>query len=75
MGWVGGVVVAHENLVSAQGPLVLGFWLWGFGVWCLGLTILIILNLYLPGCSLGDDGSQAGLRCQTLPSVNVDVGS
>ena len=37
---VGGlVVVANEILVSAQGPLVLGFWLWGFGVWGLGLTI------------------------------------
>ena len=29
--------VAHEILVSAQGPLVLGFWVWGFGVWGLGL--------------------------------------
>ena len=26
VGWV-----AHEILVSAQGPLVLGFWVWGFG--------------------------------------------
>ena len=25
----GYVVVAHEILVSAQGPLVLGFWVWG----------------------------------------------
>ena len=32
--------VAHEILVSAQGPLVLGFWVWVFGVWSLGLTIL-----------------------------------
>ena len=38
VGWDGGVV-AHEILVSAQGPLVLGFWVWGFGVWGLGLTI------------------------------------
>ena len=36
-GGVGGcVLVAHEILVSAQGPLVLGFWVWGFGVWGLG---------------------------------------
>ena len=27
-----------EILVSAQGPLVLGFCVWGFGVWGLGLT-------------------------------------
>ena len=32
-------VVAHEILVSASGPLVLGFWVWGLGVWGLGLTI------------------------------------
>ena len=25
--------------MSAQGPLVLGFWVWGLGVWGLGLTI------------------------------------
>ena len=31
--------VAHEILVSAQGPLVLDFWVWGLGVWGLGLTI------------------------------------
>ena len=31
----------HEIYVSAQGPLVLGFWVWGLGVWGLGLTILI----------------------------------
>ena len=29
----------NEILVSAQGPLVLGFWVWGLGVWDLGLTI------------------------------------
>ena len=34
----GYVVVAHEILVSAQGPF-LGFWVWGLGVWGLGLTI------------------------------------
>ena len=28
MGWGG--VVAHEILVSAQGPMVLGFWVFGF---------------------------------------------
>ena len=39
MGWWGGVV-AHEILVSAQGPLVLGFWVWGLRVWGLGLTIV-----------------------------------
>ena len=33
-------VVAHEILVSAQGPLVLGFWVFGFMAWCLGLTII-----------------------------------
>ena len=36
------VVVAHEILVSAQGPLVLGFWVWDFGDWGLGLTIIIL---------------------------------
>ena len=30
VGWLGGVV-AHEILVSAQGPLVLGLWVFGFG--------------------------------------------
>ena len=40
VGWWGGVV-AHEILVSAQGPLVLGLGLKGFGlrVWGQGLTI------------------------------------
>jgi len=38
------VVVAHEILVSAQGPLVLGFRVWGLGVWGQGLTILKINN-------------------------------
>ena len=35
-----GYMVAHEILVSAQGPLVLSFWVWGLRVWGLGLTIL-----------------------------------
>ena len=35
----GGGVVAYEILVSAQGPLVLGFWVLGLRVWGLGLTI------------------------------------
>ena len=47
IGWWGGggggwVVVAYEILVSAQGPLVLGFWVFGFlgpRVWGQGLTI------------------------------------
>ena len=34
------VVVAYRILVSAHGPLILGFWVWGFGVWGLGLTIM-----------------------------------
>ena len=29
--------MAYRILVSAQGPLVLGFWVWGLGVWGLGL--------------------------------------
>ena len=37
--WGGGGVVAHEILVSAQGPLVLSFWVLGQRVWGLGLTI------------------------------------
>ena len=37
-GTAGYMVVAHEILVSAQGPF-LGFWVWGFWVWGLGLTI------------------------------------
>ena len=37
-------MVAHEILVSAQGPLVLVFWVWGFGVWGLGLTIVMNFN-------------------------------
>ena len=40
---VGGVVVAYESLVSAQGPLVLGFWVWGLRVLGQGLTIHIYL--------------------------------
>ena len=40
VGCGGGVgVVAHEILVSAQGPLVLGFWVLGLRVWGQGLTI------------------------------------
>ena len=45
VGWGGGgdVVgwVAHEILVSAQGPLVLGFWVFGLRVWGQGLTIIV----------------------------------
>ena len=36
--WV--VVVAYRILVSAQGPLVLGFWVFELGVWGMGLTKL-----------------------------------
>ena len=41
MGWGGGGGggVAHEILVSAQGPLVFGFRVWGLRVWGQGLTI------------------------------------
>ena len=53
----GYVVVAHEILVSAQGPLVLGFWAWGLGVWGLGLTIMtaflqnkILISFNPAGC-------------------------
>ena len=45
-GWGGGLVY-HEILVSAQGPLNLGFWVWGFRVWGLGLTIRKYLSLSL----------------------------
>ena len=41
-GWV-----AYRILVSAQGPLVLDFWVLGLGVWGLGLTIGPRLK-YLP---------------------------
>ena len=34
-----GHMVAHEILVSAQGPFVLGFWVLGLRVWGQGLTI------------------------------------
>ena len=46
VGWCGGVV-AHEILVSAKGPLVLGFGVWGLGVWGLGLTINKMKNFRL----------------------------
>ena len=46
VGW-GGVgccgVVAYEIIVSAQGPLVLGFWVWGLRVWGQGLTIFFLV--------------------------------
>ena len=38
----------HEILVTAQGPLVLGFWVWGLGVWGLGLTKVSFTKLLLP---------------------------
>ena len=55
--WVG--VVAHEILVSAQGPLVLGLGLWGLGPG--GLTIIdkskcqasILSSVYLMACTIG----------------------
>ena len=46
-GWV-----AWSNLVSAQGPLVLGFWVWGLGAWCLGLTILDLNHKVIKSLSL-----------------------
>ena len=45
-GWGGGLV-AHEILVSAQGPLNLGFGVLEFRVWGLGLTIREYLSLPL----------------------------
>ena len=36
------MVVAYEILVSAQGPLVLGFGVLGLRVWGLGLTIRLL---------------------------------
>ena len=38
VGWGG--VVAYEILVSAQGPLVLGFLVWGLRVWGQGLQFM-----------------------------------
>ena len=38
--------VAHEILVSAQGPF-LGFWVWGLRVWGLGLTTSSSLKFML----------------------------
>ena len=38
-------VVAYRILVSAQGPLILGFLIWGLGVWGLGLTIMAEVSL------------------------------
>ena len=38
VGWY----VSHEILVSAQGPLVLAFWVWGLGVLSLGLSTYYI---------------------------------
>ena len=34
------MVVAHEILVSAQGPLVWVFWVWGLGVWAWQLEMV-----------------------------------
>ena len=39
------MVVAYEILVSAQGPLVLGFWILGLRVWGLGLTIFVTITV------------------------------
>ena len=42
-------MVAHEILVSAQGPSVLGFWVLGLRVWGLGLTIneaIFLFDMY-----------------------------
>ena len=39
-GWLGGWWVAYSILVSAQGPSVLGFWVWGLRVWGQGLTTI-----------------------------------
>ena len=52
MGWGGEVVVAHKNLVSAQGPLVLGFGVLGPRVWSQGLTILAFLGVTAFGVCL-----------------------
>ena len=38
-------MVAYEILVSAQGPLVLGFWILGLRVWGLGLTIFVTITV------------------------------
>ena len=54
MGGVGGVggFVAHKILVSAQGPLVFGIWVWGLGVWGPGLTIF---QLFESDCRILND--------------------
>ena len=36
-----------QILVLAQGPLVLVFWVWGLGVWGLGLTTVNFLEMIL----------------------------
>ena len=51
VGWGGVVVVAYEILVSAQGPLVLGFWVLGLRVWGQGLTINALKDTYQNGFS------------------------
>ena len=42
----GGGVVAHEILVSAQGPF-LGFWVWGLGLTINYVQIFVIMNFQL----------------------------
>ena len=42
--------------MSAQGPLVLGFWVWGLGVWGLGLPMVI------------DDDNDEELTWHSLPT-------
>ena len=47
-------MVAYEILVSAQGPWVLGFGVWGLRVWGLGLTIFSINGQYQASTWTGD---------------------
>ena len=58
-------MVAHEILVSAQGPLVLGFWVGGFGVWGLGLTIYGLVRIACQSPLISPRGPSTSLRLAT----------
>ena len=61
--------MAYRILVSAQGPLVFGFWVLGLGVWGLGLTIgdsKLVIIILLKVSQISQSGIRGYEELETL---------
>ena len=70
--------VAHEILVPAQGPFVLGFWVFGFGaygVWSLGLTMFYsnVSPIPIPDSLGGKEGNIFKLKKEKRSQLSRSI--